>query len=334
MSSVLLEVKELSKSFPLRATGGPARKSDSIRAVHNVSFRLESGRSLGLVGESGCGKSTTARLILRLIEPSSGSVQLGGVELTTLSPSRLKAIRNRMQIVFQDPLGSLNPRHSVGQILAEPFLVHGSPRSEIAGRVAELLEVVELPPSSAQRYPHEFSGGQRQRIAIARALALRPELIVADEPVSALDASIQSQILMLFKRLQEKYGLAILFISHDLSVVRYLCDEVAVMYFGEIVEFGPVDEVLNYPRHPYTQALLRAIPRAVASPSPVQALDGSIPDPSAPPHGCSFASRCPHTMPICTAQTPSLRQLAAGHQVSCWLNADAKQESDVQQSRR
>jgi oligopeptide/dipeptide ABC transporter ATP-binding protein len=266
-------------------------------------------------------------MILRLIEPSSGSIKLDGHELTGLSYAQLKPFRRRMQIVFQDPLGALNPRHNIGQILAEPLIVHGIPRSEHRVRVAELLSSVEIPAAAAQRYPHEFSGGQRQRIAIARALALRPELIVADEPVSALDASIQSQVLMLLKRLQTEFGIGLLFVSHDLSVVRYLCDEVAVMYFGEIVEHGPVEEVLHNPRHPYTQALLAAVPLADEAAPPVRSLEGSIPDPSSPPPGCSFASRCPCVMPRCRSAAPPESMLGHRHRVTCWLNDVEVKES-------
>jgi oligopeptide/dipeptide ABC transporter ATP-binding protein len=320
----LLDVRNLSKEFPLRAGGGRGR----IRAVHDVSFTLDRGRTLGLVGESGCGKSTTGRLILRLIEPSSGSVRLDGEELTTLHHRALKPLRRRMQIVFQDPLGSLNPRHSIGEILAEPLLVHGVLRGQQRARVAELLRDVELPQEAATRYPHEFSGGQRQRIAIARALALNPELIVADEPVSALDASIQSQIIMLLKRLQAEHGIALLFISHDLSVVRYLCDEVAVMYFGGIVEHGPTAQVLHNPRHPYTQALLAAIPEARPGAPSIQALEGGIPDPTNPPAGCTFSSRCPHAMPRCSAEAPRTSAVQAGHIVRCWLNESGAGQSE------
>jgi oligopeptide/dipeptide ABC transporter ATP-binding protein len=315
----LLAVSHLSKHFALKA-GAFSGGGSTVRAVHDVSFTLERGRTLGLVGESGCGKSTTGRLILRLIEPSSGSVKLDGQELTTLHHRQLKPIRRRMQIVFQDPLGSLNPRHPIGQILAEPLLVHGIPRREHTARVAELLRDVELPLEAAQRYPHEFSGGQRQRIAIARALALRPELIVADEPVSALDASIQSQILLLLQRLQAEHGIALLFISHDLSVVRYLCDDVAVMYFGEIVESGPAAAVLSQPRHPYTQALLAAIPQASAAAQPIQALGGNLPDASLPPAGCAFAGRCAHVQPRCLTQPPPNFAAGAEHTARCWLN--------------
>lgn len=322
----LLRVTGLSKLFPLKA-GSFAGAGRQLRAVHNVSFTLERGRTLGLVGESGCGKSTTGRLVLRLIEPTAGSIELNGLDITTLRGVQLRRIRKRMQIVFQDPLGSLNPRLNIGQIVGEPLLVHGVKTQERNERVAALLREVELPPEAARRYPHEFSGGQRQRIAITRALALKPDLIVADEPVSALDASIQSQILGLLKRLQDEHGVAYLFISHDLAVVRYLCHDVAVMYLGEIVEHGPVDAVYGQPAHPYTQALLAAIPRPEPQAQAVVPLGGVLPDASSPPAGCAFASRCAHAMPRCREQAPPAFSVGAGHISRCWLNETSPQAS-------
>lgn len=316
----LLKVIELCKWFPLKAGTFAGESGGQLRAVHQVSFTVAAGRTLGLVGESGCGKSTTGRLVLRLIEPSSGGIELDGQDITRLKGRDLKAMRRRMQIVFQDPLGSLNPRLSVGRIIGEPLIVHGWPAGERRERIQELLREVELPPDVLSRFPHEFSGGQRQRVAIARALALRPELIVADEPVSALDASIQAQILSLLKRLQDEHGMAYLFISHDLAVVHHLCHEVAVMYLGEIVETGPVDAVYHDPHHPYTKALLAAIPRAEPNPRPVEPLGGQLPNAADPPPGCAFASRCAHVTARCREQVPPRFQISDGHTASCWLN--------------
>lgn len=318
--TVLLKVTDLTKYFPVKAGNLANADGRMLRAVHKVSFELAAGRTLGLVGESGCGKSTTGRLILRLIDPTAGSVQLLGQELTTLSQVALKPFRRRMQIVFQDPLSSLNPRLTVGQIVEEPLVVHGLPRKLRARRVAELFAAVELAPDSGSRYAHEFSGGQRQRVSIARALALQPDLIIADEPVSALDASIQSQILALFKRLQETFGIAILFISHDLAVVRFISHAVAVMYLGEILEYGTVDQVFEQPNHPYTQALLAAIPRPEPNAQPVVPLGGQLPSAVDPPAGCVFASRCEHARPICQLTPPPVYDLGAGHTSRCWLN--------------
>jgi len=319
-TTALLQVEGLSKYFPVQAGSFAAQAGAKVRAVHNVSFQLAAGRILGLVGESGCGKSTTGRLVLRLIEPSAGRVLLDGVDITHATGSRLKTLSRRMQIIFQDPLGSLNPRMSIGSIIAEPLVVHGIARDGRKARLAELLTAVELPDDCLLRYPHEFSGGQRQRIAIARALALRPELIVADEPVSALDASIQAQILALLQRLQVEHGVAILFISHDLAVVRHICHEIAVMYLGEIVELGPVDAVYDEARHPYTQALLQAIPRAEPDVATVTPLAGQLPSAIDPPPGCAFASRCSHAFERCHREPPPVTTVGAGHTCCCWLN--------------
>lgn len=327
MSKPLLKVSGLSKFFPVKAGSFAGESGGMLRAVHNVSFELQRGKTLGLVGESGCGKSTTGRLILRLIEPSSGTIELNGEDITTARGARLRALRRRMQIVFQDPLGSLHPRMAVGKIIAEPLVVHGLNKGSRKERVNELLKQVELPLDVVGRYPHEFSGGQRQRISIARALALNPELIIADEPVSALDASIQSQVLTLLKRLQEEQGMAFLFISHDLSVVRFICNEVAVMYLGEIVERGPVAEVYENPQHPYTKALLAAIPRPEPDPPKVLPLEGQLPSAVDPPAGCSFASRCPSVMGRCIENTPGETEVSPSHTVCCWLNETVNQAS-------
>lgn len=311
LADPLLRVRGLSKTYHAHGT--------AIRAVHEVNFELERGRTLALVGESGCGKSTTGRLVLRLIEPSSGEVYLAGTDLSAAKAKSVRDLRRQAQIVFQDPMGSLNPRMTVGAAIAEPLLVHGVKTKERRERVAELLREVELGPEYASRYPHELSGGQRQRVAIARALALRPRLIVADEPVSALDASIQSQVLALLLRLQEQHGISYLFISHDLSVVRYIAHEVAVMYLGEIVERGPTDEIFSNPKHPYTQALLRAIPLPIPNAEPVRGLEGSVPSAIDPPRGCPFITRCPYAMEKCT-QPPPHFAVGLDHSARCWLN--------------
>ena len=309
----LLSVRHLSKTYA--APGGR-----TVQAVSDVSLDLAPGEVLGIVGESGCGKSTLGRAILRLIEPSAGTVRFDGQDFTALRGAALKAARARAQIIFQDPFGSLNPRHSVGHILAEPLIVHGrGDRAARAARVAELLALVGLPPDAAARYPHEFSGGQRQRIAIARALALDPALIVADEAVSALDVSIQSQIINLIAGLRRRFGLSILFISHDLSVIRHVSDRIAVMYLGRIVETGPAAQVMEAPRHPYTQALLSAIPRPGVARTARTVLQGEVPDPANPPAGCAFHTRCPLAQAQCRAERPPLTPRADQGEVACHL---------------
>jgi oligopeptide/dipeptide ABC transporter ATP-binding protein len=296
----LLEVCNLSKTYP--GAGGAV-----VQAVTDVSFDLGDAEVLGVVGESGCGKSTLGRSLLRLIEPSAGEVRFGGRELTRLSRREMKALRRDLQIIFQDPFGSLNPRHKVGTIIGEPLDVHrvGS-RQQRAARVKELLQLVGLPEGAVDRYPHEFSGGQRQRIAIARALALEPKLLVADEAVSALDVSIQSQIINLIAGLQRRLNLSILFISHDLSVIRHVSDRIAVMYLGRIVEIGPAEAVMEAPKHPYTQALLSAIPKPGLHERGRIVLEGELPDPAHPPSGCAFHTRCPYVMDICRSDRPNL----------------------------
>jgi oligopeptide/dipeptide ABC transporter ATP-binding protein len=296
----LLEISNLSKVYP-GANGA------TVKAVSDVSLNVEAGEVLGIVGESGCGKSTLGRALLRLIEPSGGEVIFEGKPISCLSKRAMKPVRRDMQIIFQDPFGSLNPRHTVGGIIAEPLVVHSiGSREERKARVAELLALVGLPDDAAKRYPHEFSGGQRQRIAIARALALNPKLIVADEAVSALDVSIQSQIINLIADLQKRLNLALIFISHDLSVIRHVSDRIAVMYLGRIVEIGPAEEIMEAARHPYTVALLSAIPRPGVRRSDRVKLVGDVPDPAHPPSGCAFHTRCPYVMDICRSVRPEL----------------------------
>ncbi len=311
MSSPLLEVRELRKHFPIR--GGLLRRVlGQVKAVDGVSLQLDAGRTLGLVGESGCGKSTLGRAILRLQEPTSGQVILRGEDITALPKRSLVAQRRQMQIIFQDPYASLNPRRTVGQAIREPLDVHqaGTP-AERRRRVTELLDIVGLRASAQDRYPHEFSGGQRQRVGIARALALNPALIVADEPVSALDVSVQSQVLNLVARLQREHGIAFLFISHDLAVIQHVSDEVAVMYLGRIVETGPATGLYREPQHPYTQALLSAVP----VPDPTRrrqriVLAGEVPSPANPPSGCAFHPRCPRVRERCRHERPELAPAA------------------------
>lgn len=298
----LLNVRHMTKTFS--GAGGT-----TVRAVSDVSFSLEAGEVLGVVGESGCGKTTMGHAILRLIEPDSGDVIFDGTDLTKASKAALKRSRRNLQVIFQDPFGSLNPRHKVGHIIGEPLIVHRIGTSvERKARVAELLDLVGLPLDSRDRYPHEFSGGQRQRIAIARALALNPKLIIADESVSALDVSIQSQILNLIAELREKLDLSIVFISHDLSVIRHVSHRIAVMYLGRIVEIGPAQQIIEAPQHPYTRALLAAVPIIGGNRSTeLPIVMGEPPDPANPPSGCAFHSRCPHVMAVCKTGRPELK---------------------------
>jgi oligopeptide/dipeptide ABC transporter ATP-binding protein len=316
---VMLRVEGLVKHFPVRVGRSLLPRRAIVRAVDGVSFELRRGETFALVGESGCGKSTTGRMVLRLIEPTAGRVQFAGKEVTTLDRHALRSLRKDMQIIFQDPYGSLNPRLSARQILGEPLDVHGvaqGPARE--ARIDELLQLVGLTPEHGRRYPHQFSGGQRQRIAIARALAANPSLIVCDEPVSALDVSIQAQIVNLMKDLQRRLGLMYLFIAHDLAVVKHIADRVAVMYLGRIVEVADKTELFANPRHPYTQALLNAVPLPDPNAKRERAiLQGDIPNPIAPPSGCHFHTRCPFAQERCKVDDPMLQPAGPGHQVAC-----------------
>jgi oligopeptide/dipeptide ABC transporter ATP-binding protein len=315
--TALVEAEGLVKHFVARRTVF-GRPLTHVQAVDGVSFTVEAGKTLALVGESGSGKSTVGRLVLRLIEPTAGRVSFGGTEVFSLDPAATRAYRRNAQLVFQDPYASLNPRMTVGDILGEPLALHSIvPAAQRAQRVAELMEMVGLEPRFAPRYPHEFSGGQRQRIVIARALAVEPKLIVCDEPVSALDVSIRSQVLNLLRDLQRRLDLAYIFISHDLAVVKHIADRVAVMYLGRIVEVAPTDELFAHPRHPYTQALLSAIP--VPRPRARRErtiLPGDVPSPIAPPPGCHLHQRCPHAIDRCRVERPELRD-AGGHATAC-----------------
>ncbi|HPO15123.1 MAG TPA: dipeptide ABC transporter ATP-binding protein [Candidatus Hydrogenedentes bacterium] len=325
MSNDLLVVHKLVKHFPVRK-GVFSRVIGHVRAVDGISFSIPRGKTLSLVGESGSGKTTAARSLLRLMEPTSGSVLFDGMDVTQCHRKELRALRKRMQIIFQDPYGSLNPRMTVYSVLAEALRNHKvATRSEHRDRVFELLSMVGLPPEAADRYPHEFSGGQRQRIGIARALSVSPDLIVADEPVSALDVSIQAQILNLLEDLQTKLSLTYLFIGHDLSVVRHISDTVAVMYLGKIVEIGPCEEIFAKPVHPYTIALLAAVP--VPDPDRRRTrilLPGDIPSPINPPSGCAFHPRCPDAQPECAQYTTPLVEVTPGHTVACPVHAPGK----------
>ncbi|MDQ0218473.1 dipeptide ABC transporter ATP-binding protein [Peribacillus cavernae] len=320
MTQVLVKVENLKKHFPIK--GGLLGKTvGEVKAVDGVSFFINKGETLGLVGESGCGKSTTGKILLRLLEPSEGKIYFEGEDITTLSSAEMRKKRREMQMVFQDPFASLNPRHTVEKILEEPLLVHGvKSRAERRKRVKELLEVVGLSSYHAKRYPHQFSGGQRQRIGIARALAVNPKLIIADEPVSALDVSIQSQVLNLLQDLQKEFDLTYLFIAHDLGVVRHISDRVGVMYLGNIVELSDSEQLYKNPKHPYTQALLSAVPIPdVEYQKERIILQGEVPSPSNPPKGCPFHTRCPKAMDTCVSVRPLLKEIEPGHYAACHL---------------
>ncbi len=330
LNGSLVEVENLKVYFPIRSGLVLDRHVGDIRAVDDVSLTIRRGETLGLVGESGCGKSTVGRTILRLYNPTEGRIVFDGQDISKLSEGELRPLRRRMQMVFQDPFASLNPRHSVGRIVGEPIRTHRlANRRETTRRVRELLGTVGLPTDAAGRYPHEFSGGQRQRIGLARALALNPDFVVADEPVSALDVSIQAQIINLLEQLQEEFELTYLFIAHDLAVVRHISDRIAVMYLGWIVEVSPADELYDNPLHPYTISLLSAVP----IPDPVVErqresilLAGDLPSPANPPPACRFHTRCPFVQPTrCRDEIPPLRRLAEGHEVACHWAEDIKE---------
>jgi len=317
---VLMEVRDLKKYYPV-TKGVFSRTVAHVKAVDGVSFNVRKGETLGLVGESGCGKTTTGKVILRLQEPTEGEVWFEGQNIMGLQREQMRRLRREMQIIFQDPYSSLNPRMTVGDIIGEPMIIHGVARGAAKEkRVRELLEVVGLSPEHARRYPHEFSGGQRQRIGVARALALNPKLIVCDEPVSALDVSIQSQILNLLVDLQAEFGLTYIFIAHGLAAVKYISDRVGVMYLGKLVEMADAEELYANPKHPYTEALMSAIPE----PDPTLkreriVLEGDVPSPVNPPSGCRFHTRCRYVMDICRQVEPELRDVGGGHLMACHL---------------
>jgi peptide/nickel transport system ATP-binding protein/oligopeptide transport system ATP-binding protein len=329
----LLAVRDLVKHFPITRGIVIQRKIGAVRAVDGVSFAVQRGETLGIVGETGCGKSTTAKLIMRLLDATAGEVRFDGQDITHLKGTPLKAVRREMQMIFQDPYSSLNPRKTVGSIIGEPFAIHRleQGKGERKRAVQALMETVGLNPEHYNRYPHEFSGGQRQRIGVARALALKPKLLIADEPVSALDVSIQAQVLNLLRDMQRRFGLTLVFIAHDLSVVRHMCDRVAVMYLGKIVEFGPNEPLYDFPRHPYTGALLSAVP--VADPSAARAertlLSGDVPSPANPPKACRFHTRCPKAQELCSETEPALEEKGSGTRAACHFPLTREEVAEI-----
>jgi len=318
----LIEVRDLVKHFPLTKGIIFRKEIGAVQAVDGISFDVIEGETLGVVGESGCGKSTTARLVTRLLEPTSGEIRYKGDDISHLSRAQLKPLRRDMQMIFQDPYSSLNPRKTVGSIIGEPFIIHEveTDENKRKKRVQELMDTVGLNPEHYNRFPHEFSGGQRQRIGVARAIALKPKLVVADEPVSALDVSIQAQVINLLEELQSELGLTIIFIAHDLSVVRHVCDRIAVMYLGKIVELADADALFEHPRHPYTGALLSAVPvpdPRLAKNKQRQVLGGDVPSPTNPPPGCRFHTRCWKAEEVCRTEDPALEPKAGGNLAAC-----------------
>jgi peptide/nickel transport system ATP-binding protein/oligopeptide transport system ATP-binding protein len=318
----LIEVRDLVKHFPITRGIIIQHKIGQVRAVDGVSFAVKRGETLGIVGETGCGKSTTARLLVRLLDPTSGQILFNGEDIAKRKREGLRALHREAQMIFQDPYSSLNPRKTIGSIIAEPFAIHGllTERGARKRRVQELMDRVGLNPEHYNRYPHEFSGGQRQRIGVARAIALEPKLLVADEPVSALDVSIQAQVLNLLRGLQREFNLTLIFIAHDLSVVRHMCDRVAVMYLGKIVELAPSESLYGFPRHPYTGALMSAVP--VANPSQSrrrsrQLLTGDVPSPANPPPACRFHTRCPKAQELCSIEEPPLEDKGRATLAAC-----------------
>jgi oligopeptide/dipeptide ABC transporter ATP-binding protein len=330
-SPPLLRIENLVKYFPVKSSGIIKRVVGQVQAVDGISFTVDTGKSIGIVGESGCGKTTTGRLITRLEEPTSGSMMFEDTDIAKLGSGQLKEYRREIQMIFQDPYSSLNPRHTVGTIVGTPLRVHKVvPEKQVLSRVQELLEVVGLNPEHYNRYPSEFSGGQRQRIGVARALSLQPKLIVADEPVSALDVSIQAQVVNLLQDLQKEFGIAFVFIAHDLAIVRHFCPEIAVMYLGKIVEKGDRETIYLRPHHPYTQALLSAVPdvkqAAIGGRRDRIMLEGDVPSPINPPSGCRFRTRCWKAQDICTDVEPPLIDFGHGHSVACHFAAPPGEE--------
>jgi oligopeptide/dipeptide ABC transporter ATP-binding protein len=329
----LVRVRGLVKHFPITRGILLQRRIGAVQAVDGISFDVMRGETLGLVGETGCGKSTTARLIMRLLEPTDGEIRFAGEDITCLKGAALKAIRRDVQMIFQDPYSSLNPRKTIGATIGQPFAIHGlhEGKGERKRAVQELMETVGLNPEHYNRYPHEFSGGQRQRIGVARALALKPKLLIADEPVSALDVSIQAQVLNLLLDMQRQLGLTLIFIAHDLSVVRHMCDRVAVMYLGRIVEIGPGEPLYDFPRHPYTGALLSAVPVAdpTLSAGERTLLSGDVPSPANPPKACRFHTRCPKAQELCSQEDPPLEDKGTGTEAACHFPLSREEVAEI-----